>query len=102
MCDTFYLPKKTKCVSQFRNVQLCLHAFTAFFQSSFSVHHQNISSLAIEIYKAINNSPVGNLSRFFVRSNHNYNLRSGLELLLPNVNTIFKGENSAGNFRSLI
>ena len=58
---------------------------------SFTIHHQNIQSLAIEIYKAIHNLPGGNLSNFFVRINHNYNLRCESELLLPNVNTVFKG-----------
>ena len=43
---------------------------------TFIIHHQNILSLAIEIYKAVNNLPGGNLSEFFVRNNHNYNLRS--------------------------
>ena len=32
---------------------------------SFTIHHQNIQSLAIELYKAINNLPGGNLSKFF-------------------------------------
>ena len=49
---------------------------------SFTIHHQNIQSLAIDIYKAIHSLPGGNLTEFFVRNNHNYNLRSGSELLL--------------------
>ena len=40
---------------------------------SFTIHHQNIQSLAIQIYKAIYNLPGADLSNFFVRSNHNYN-----------------------------
>ena len=69
---------------------------------SFTIHHQNIQSLAIEIYKAIQNLPGGNLSEFFVRNNHNYNLRSEPELLLPNVNTVFKAQNSISYFGSVI
>ena len=69
---------------------------------SFTIHHQNIQFLAIEIYKAIHNLPGGNLSEFFVRNNHNYNLRSESELLLPNVNTVFKGQNSISYFGSVI
>ena len=65
---------------------------------SFMIHHQNIQSLAIEIYKAIHNLPGGNLSEFFVRNNHNYNLRYESELLQPNVNTVFKGQNSISYF----
>ena len=41
---------------------------------------QNIQSLAIEKYKAVNNLRGGNLGEFFIRNNHNYNLRSKSEL----------------------
>ena len=69
---------------------------------SFTIHHQNIQLLAIEIYVAIHKLPGGNISEFFVRNNHNYNLRSESELLLPNVNTVFKGQNSISYFGSVI
>ena len=69
---------------------------------SFKIHHENIQSLAIEIYKSTNSLPGGNLSEFFVRNNHNYNLCSESELLLPNVNTVFKGQNSLSYFRSVM
>ena len=32
---------------------------------TFTIHHQNIESLAIKVYKAMNNLPGGNLSEFF-------------------------------------
>ena len=38
---------------------------------TFTIHYQNIQSLAIEMYKAVNNLPGGNLSEFFVRNNKN-------------------------------
>ena len=38
----------------------------------------------------------------FLRNTHNYNLRSGSKLLLPNVKTVFKGKNSISYFGSLI
>ena len=69
---------------------------------SFTIHHQNIQSLAIEMYKAVNNLPGGNLSEFFVRSNHSYNLRSRSELTVPSINTVFKGQNSISYFGSVI
>ena len=69
---------------------------------SFTIHHQNIQSLANEIYKAIHNLPGRKLSEFFVRNNHIYNLRSESELLLRNVNTAFKGQNSISYFGSVI
>ena len=34
---------------------------------SFAIHHRNIQSLAMKIYKAIHNFPGGNLSGFFVK-----------------------------------
>ena len=69
---------------------------------SFTIHHQNIQLLAIEIYKAIHNLPGGNLSEFFVRNNSNYNLCSKSKLLLPNVNSVLKGQNSISYFGSVI
>ena len=68
----------------------------------FTIHHQNIQLLAIEIYRAIHNLPRGNLGEFFVRNNHNYSLPSESELLLPNVNSVFKGQNSISYFGSVI
>ena len=69
---------------------------------SFTIHYQNIQLLALEIYKAIHNLPGGNLGEFFVRNNHNYNLRSESKLLLTNVNSFFKGQNSISYFGSVI
>ena len=36
---------------------------------TFTTHYQNTQSLAINMYKAVNNLPGGNLSEFFVRNN---------------------------------
>ena len=69
---------------------------------TFTIHHQNIQSLAIEMYKAVNNLPGGNLSEFFVRNNSNYNLRARSELTVTNINTVFKGKNSISYFVSVI
>ena len=60
---------------------------------TFTIDHQNIKSLEIEMYKAVNNLLAGNLSRFFLRSNHNYNLPSKSELTVPSINTVFIGQN---------
>ena len=46
--------------------------------------------------------PGGNSSEFFVRNNHNYNLHAESEQLLPNVNTVFKVQNSISYFASVI
>ena len=42
------------------------------------------------------------LSEFFVRNNHNYNLRSRSELIVLSINTVFKGQNSISYFGSVI
>ena len=55
---------------------------------TFTVHYQNFESLAIEIYNAVNNLSGGNLSEFFVRNIHNYNLRSRSELTVSSINTV--------------
>ena len=69
---------------------------------TFTIDHQNIQLLAIEMYEAVNNLPGGNLSKFFVRNNHNYNLRSRSELTVLSINTVFKGQNSISHFGSVI
>ena len=62
----------------------------------------NIQSLAIEMYKTVNNLPGGNLNEFFVRNYHNYNLRYKSELKVSSIDTVFKGQNSVSYFRSII
>ena len=52
------------------------HTITSFEEllvkgKTFTIHHQNIQSLAIEMYKAVNNLPGGNLSESFVGNNQN-------------------------------
>ena len=49
------------------------------------MYDQNIKSLAIETYKAVNNLPGGHLSEFFIRNNHSYNLCSKSETKVPNI-----------------
>ena len=69
---------------------------------SFTINHQNIQSLAIKMYNAVNNLPGGNLNEFFVRNNPNYNLCSRSELTVPSISTVFKGQNSISYFGSVI
>ena len=55
---------------------------------TFTIYHQNIQSLAVEMYEVVNNLPAGNLNDFLVRNNHNYNLCSWSELAVPGINTL--------------
>ena len=68
---------------------------------TFTIHHENIQLVAIEMYKAVNNLLRENLSEFFVRNNHNCNLRSKPELTVTSFNSVCKGQNSINYFGSV-
>ena len=54
------------------------------------------------MYEAVNNLPRGNLCKFFVQNNHNYNFRSKSEITIPSINTVFEGQNSISYLGSVI
>ena len=83
---------------------VCNDTITKFLvkDKAFTTHHQNIESLAIEMYKAVNNLSGRDLSEFFERNNRNYNLRSKSELTFPSINAVVKGQNSISFFGSVI
>ena len=58
--------------------------------------------MAIEMYKVVNNLPGGNLSDFFVRNNHDYNLRSKSKLPVLRIDIVFKGQNTISYFGLVI
>ena len=70
---------------------------------SFSIHHRNIQSMAIEMYKTKNNLGPNLLNNIF---NFNNNIRAGLrsnsEFLRPRVNTVHFGKDSLKYFGSVI
>ena len=59
---------------------------------SFSIHHQNIQTLVIEIYKFLHALSNSNFKDFFVLKNNNYSMRTKYELAVPLVNTVLKGK----------
>ena len=65
---------------------------------SFCVHHYNIHTLAIELYKAYNNLSESIFSGPFTRNANNYNLRTTSDFLIPQINTVLKGSNSIRYF----
>ena len=69
---------------------------------SFSIHHQNIHKLMIEIYKVFYNITDNTYSNIFIRTSHNFNLRSQPDTLIPAVNSALKGKNSLRYFGSLM
>ena len=54
------------------------------------------------MYKAVNNLPRGNLCKFFVQNNHNYNFRYKSEITIASINTVFEGQNSISYLGSVI
>ena len=58
--------------------------------------------MAIEMYNVANNLPGGNLSDFFVRNNHDYNLRSKSKLPVLRIDIVFKGQNTISYFGLVI
>ena len=65
---------------------------------SFCVHHYNIQTLAIELYKVYNNLSESFFSDLFTRNTNNYNLRTTSDFLIPQINTVLKGSNSIRYF----
>ena len=90
-----------------RALRLVYNDYTSSFEAflskdrSFSIHHQNIQSLAIEIYKVVNNVSTGDFKNFLQLSESN-SLRSQNHLVIPQVNTVLKGKNSIRYFGPVI
>ena len=69
---------------------------------SFSVHHYNIQTLAIELYKVSNNLSQTIFNELFTRNTNDHNLRSKSEFVIPHVRTVLKGSNSIRYFGPVI
>ena len=65
---------------------------------SVSIHHRNIRSFAIEIYKIKNNMSTPIMLELFEKRNLNYNLRSHTDFSLHSVNTFAYGLKSLKYF----
>ena len=62
--------------------------------NSFSIHDSNIQSLAVEMFKVFHNLSAANEYQLFSRQANGHNLRSQSDFIIPQVNTVLKGENS--------
>ena len=65
---------------------------------SFCIHHQNIQSILIEIYKTLHDISGNSLKELFVKRESTISLWSKPELVIPSVNSILKGQNSLRYF----
>ena len=70
--------------------------------NSFTVHHYNIQTLCIELYKIYNNLSQTIFSELFVRNHSNYNLGSQSDFVIPEVKTVYLGSDSLRYFGPII
>ena len=68
----------------------------------FTVHHTNIQTLLLEMYKIKHNLSECCLKDLFSVVNGNYNLRSQSDFGVSGIDTVFYGANSIGYFGSVI
>ena len=68
----------------------------------FIIHHQNIQSLATEIYKTLDNLPGGTVEDLFTLRTDSYSLCSEQELIIPKVSTVLKRKYSLRYFGAII
>ena len=61
---------------------------------SFSIHHANLQTLSIELFKAQKNIAPSILDDLFERNSNGYCLRSKSDFVIPHIRTVYKGENS--------
>ena len=69
---------------------------------SFTVHHYNIQTLAIELYKVYNNISQTIFGELFTINNNGYYLRSKSDFVIPQIRTVLKGSNSIRYFGPII
>ena len=71
--------------------------------NSVSIHHRNIQSMAIELYKSKEFLAVDIMNEIFIeRKYKGPNLRSQTDFHILNVHTVYKGEDSLKHFGPLI
>ena len=69
---------------------------------SFTVHHTNIQTVSLEMYKIKHNLYDSCLNDLFSAANSKYNLRSPSDLQVLGINTVFYGPSSIRYFGSVI
>ena len=70
--------------------------------NSFTVHHYNIQTLCIELYKVFTGQSQTIFSDLFERKNISYSLRSQPDFVIPQVKTVYKESNSLRYFGPII
>ena len=62
--------------------------------SSFTVHHYNIQTLCIELYKVYHHIAQTIFSDLFICNNSTYNIHAKSDFVIPQINRVLKGSNS--------
>ena len=70
--------------------------------NSFTVHHYNIQTLCIELYKVFTGQSQTIFCYLFERKIISYSLRSLPDFVIPQVKTVYKGSNSLRYFGPII
>ena len=87
-----------KFINIYRNNSLCFDQLLQI-DKSYNIHHKNIQTLAIELYKVKNNLSDQIMQEIFEkRQNVDYNLRFQTDFVLPSVNTTYFGLHSLRYF----
>ena len=85
---------------QERALRLVYNDFNSSFQqlldkdNSFTIHHQNIQSLIIEMYKVVNNLSTDIFVELFTKMQTSYQLRSQTDFKIPRVRTELFGKST--------
>ena len=57
---------------------------------SFTIHHCNIQTLCIELYKVYHNAAQTIFNVLFVPNNNSYNTRAKSDFIIPQINTVLQ------------
>ena len=69
---------------------------------SFTVHHYNIQTLCIELYKVYQNIAQTIFSDLFIHNYNTYNIRAKSDFVIPQIKTVLKGSNSIRHYGPVI
>ena len=87
-----------KFINIYRNNSLCFDQLLQI-DKSYNIHHKNIQTLAIELYKVKNNLSNQIMQEVFEKHESvDYNLRFQTDFVLPSVNTTYFGLHSLRYF----
>ena len=68
----------------------------------FTIHHYNIQTLCIELYKVHHNLSQTFFSEWLTRNNSTYKMRSKSDFAIPQKSTVFKGSSSISYYGPII